>query len=119
MRSSSQGEQLESLLGELGVGQCPRAADPRQNLWSVAFGEQVGDIPLFVPVTPMRERVLTEHVLDRSAQRLAAVDHEQDRLLGIEAAVDEVGQQRSGEGGVLTSSLRESPSGIFTPSVEI
>jgi hypothetical protein len=43
-----------------------------------------------VAMTPVRECVLAEHVLDRLAQRFAAVDHEQDRLVGIEAAVDEV-----------------------------
>jgi hypothetical protein len=35
--------------------------------------------------------VLAEHVLDRPADGLAAVDHEQDRLLGIQAAVDQRG----------------------------
>ena len=40
-------------------------------------------------------------------QRLGAVDHEQDRLLGIKAAVDEVGQQRPGERGVLGRALPE------------
>jgi hypothetical protein len=49
----------------------------------------------------MHERVLAEDVADRAAQRLGAVDHEQDRLLGIEAAVDEIGEQRAGERGVL------------------
>jgi hypothetical protein len=43
-----------------------------------------------VAVTPMDQRVLAEDLLDRAAQRLAAVDDEQDRLLGIQAAVDEV-----------------------------
>ena len=33
----------------------------------------------------MYQRVLAEHVLDRAAQRLGAVDHEQDRLLGVHA----------------------------------
>jgi integrase/recombinase XerD len=54
-----------------------------------------------VPVTAMHERVLAEHVLDRAAQRPPAVDHEQDRLIGIEAAVDEVGQQHPDQRRVL------------------
>ena len=53
----------------------------------------------------MHERVLAEDILDRAAQCLATVDHEQDRLLGIEATVDEIGQQRAGQGGVLGRSL--------------
>src|SRR5215207_9709757 len=55
----------------------------------------------------VHERVLAEDVLDRPAQGLAAVDDEQDRLLGIKAAVDEVGQQRPREGGVLSAALPE------------
>jgi hypothetical protein len=90
VRSSSQGEQLEPLLGELGVAQRPRAADPGADGGPVAFGEQVAYVPLLVAMAAMHQRVLTEDVLDRAAQRLAAVDHEQDRLLGIQAAVDEV-----------------------------
>jgi hypothetical protein len=39
----------------------------------------------------MHERVRAEDVADGLAQRLAAVDDEQDRLRGIEAAVDEIG----------------------------
>jgi hypothetical protein len=49
----------------------------------------------------MDERVLAEDVLDRAPECLAAVDDEQDRLVGIKAAVDEVGQQRAGQGRVL------------------
>ena len=55
----------------------------------------------------MHERVLAEDVADRAPQRLAAVDHEQDRLLGIQAAVDEIGQQRPRERGVLGAALPE------------
>ena len=50
-----------------------------------------------VAVTAMHQRVLAEDILDRAAQRLAAVDDEQDRLLGIKAAVDQVGQQQPRE----------------------
>jgi hypothetical protein len=35
-----------------------------------------------------------EHLADRLAQRFGAVDHEQQALLDIQAAVDQVGQQR-------------------------
>jgi hypothetical protein len=56
-------------------------------------------------VTPVHQRVLAEHVLDRAVQRLAAVDDEQDRLLGIKALVNEVGEQRPGERGVLGRAL--------------
>src|SRR5450755_54046 len=83
------------------VAQRPRAADPDEDLRPVALGQQVTDIPLLVAMTPMHERVLAEHVPDRLAQRLAAVDHEQDRLLRVEAAVDEVGEQHGHQRRVL------------------
>jgi hypothetical protein len=56
-------------------------------------------------VLAVHERLLAEDVLDRTAQGLAAVDHEEDRLLAIEPAVDEVGQQRARERGVLGRAL--------------
>ncbi len=49
----------------------------------------------------MHERVLAEHVLDRAADRLPAVNDEEDRLFGVQAAVDQVGQQCPGQRGVL------------------
>ena len=47
------------------------------------------------------QRVLAEDVFDRPAQRLGAVDDEQDRLLAIKAAIDKIGQQRPGESCIL------------------
>lgn len=61
----------------------------------------------FVAMAAMDERVFAKDVLDRPAQRLAAVDNEQDRLVGIEAAVDEIGQQRPRERGVLRRAFPE------------
>ncbi len=101
------GEQLQPLLGELGVGQRPRRAHPGADLVAVALGQQIADVSLLVAMAAMDERVLAEDVPDRAPQRLAAVDHEQDRLLGIEAAVDEIGQQRARERGVLGRALPE------------
>ena len=54
-----------------------------------------------VAVTAVEERVLAKYVLDRLAQRFAAVDHEQDRLLRVQAAVDEVGEQHRDQRRVL------------------
>ena len=55
----------------------------------------------------LHQRVLAEDVLDRAPERLAAVDDEQDRLLAVQAAVDEIGQQRAGQRGVLGPALPE------------
>ena len=101
------GEQLEPLLGELGVGQRPRRAHPGADLVAVALGQQIADVALLVALAAMHERVLAEDVADRLAQRLAAVDDEQDRLLGVQAAVDEIGQQRPRERGVLGAAFPE------------
>ena len=96
---------LEPLLGEVGVLERPRAADPCQDRGAVALGQQIGDVALLVPMAAVHERVLAEHVLDRAADRLPSVNHKEDRLLGIQAAVDEIGQQRAGERGVLGRAL--------------
>ena len=105
MRSSSEASSSQALAGELGVGQRPRRAHPGAHLVAVALGQQVADVSLLVAMAAMHQRVLAEDVLDRAAQRLAAVDDEQDRLLGIQAAVDEIGQQRPGQRGVLGRAL--------------
>src|SRR5207244_2667390 len=53
----------------------------------VCAGWRPSSMTFLVAVTAMHQRVLAEHVLDRAPQRLGAVDHEQDRLLWVEAAV--------------------------------
>jgi hypothetical protein len=60
-----------------------------------------------VAVAAMHQRVLAEDIADRAPQRLAAVDDEQDRLLGIETAIDEVGEQRPRERRVLRRAFPE------------
>jgi hypothetical protein len=60
-----------------------------------------------VSVTAVHQRVLAEDVLDRSPERLTAVDDEQDRLLGVQAAVDEVGEQHPRKRRVLSRAFPE------------
>jgi hypothetical protein len=55
--------------------------------------------------TALHDRPLAEDRADRLPERLGAVDDEQDPLLGIEAALDKVRQQRGGDGGVLGRAL--------------
>ena len=74
---------------------------------AVCLGQQVGDVSLLVAVAAMHQGVLAEDLADRLGERLGAVDHEEDRLLGVQAAVDQVGQQRAREGGVLGRALPE------------
>ena len=61
----------------------------------------------FVAMAAMHQRVLAEDGLDRLPERFAAVDDEQDRLLGIQAAIDQIGEQRAGQGGVLGRAFPE------------
>jgi hypothetical protein len=48
---------------------------------------------------------------DRLAQRVGAVDHEQDPLLGVEATLDQVGEQRGRHGRVLGRCLPRARAG--------
>jgi hypothetical protein len=100
-------EQLQSLLGQQRIAQRPRRPDPGAHLIAVALGQQIADILLLVAMAAMHQRVLAEDVADRPAQRLAAVDDEHDRLPGIEAAVDQIGQQRPCERRVLGRAFPE------------
>jgi hypothetical protein len=49
----------------------------------------------------LHRHLVAEHLTDRFAQRLRAVDHEQHSLLDVEPTVDQIGQQRGGDGRVL------------------
>jgi hypothetical protein len=49
----------------------------------------------------LHRRVDAEHVADGLAHRLGAVDDDQDALLCVQAALDEVGQQRGRDNAVL------------------
>jgi hypothetical protein len=48
---------------------------------------------------------MVEHVLDRAAQRLGAVDHDQDRPGDVQPAVAQPDQQVGHHGGVLSRPL--------------
>ena len=50
---------------------------------------------------PLHRRVDAEDVVDRLAQCLAAVEHDEHALVDVEAAPAEVRQQRRSDGGVL------------------
>jgi hypothetical protein len=71
----------------------PRPPQPLLHRRPFALGQVVGDVALLVPDAPLHGR-LAEDVADRLAERLGAIDHEQDPLLGVEAALDQVGEQR-------------------------
>jgi len=53
----------------------------------------------------LNDRVLAKGAADGCPDRLAAVDHEQPGLLGVQAPVDEVGKQRVAHGLILGAAL--------------
>jgi hypothetical protein len=57
-----------------------------------------------VELAALDDRVV-EHVGDRAAQRLGAVDHDQDRPSGVQATVAQPSQQVGDHGGVLSGAL--------------
>src|SRR5664280_1658763 len=61
--------------------------------------------PLLVDPTTLDQRLLAEDVLHRAAQRLAAVEHEQDPAGGVHPAVAQVGHQPADYRGVLGGAL--------------
>jgi hypothetical protein len=66
----------------------------------------------------VHQRLLAEHVLDRAADCLPAVDDKEDRLLGIQPRST---RSDNSERASVAFSVEpsHSPSGIFTPSVVI
>jgi hypothetical protein len=59
----------------------------------------------------MYQRALLEHLPGRLPERLAAIEDEQDRLPGIEAAVNEVSKKRPRQCRVLKWTLPTGPAG--------
>ena len=79
----------------------PRGPQPAAHERPVALGQVAEHVALLVADAALHRRVDAEHVADGLAQRLGAVDDDQHALLDIQAALDEVGQQRGRDGGVL------------------
>src|SRR5205807_3983573 len=76
----------------LGVGERPGLPQPGSDPVALLLWQLVAYVAFLVPVAAMHKRALPEHVLDRAADGLAAVDDEQDRLLGVQAALDQIAQ---------------------------
>ena len=64
-------------------------------------------VALLVAHAALHRGVDAEHVADRLAQRLGAVDDHEHALLDVEAALDEVGQQRGRDRRVLGRAVPE------------
>ena len=92
----------ELVEGAVVVVMRPRSPQPLLHLRSFPLGEVVEQVALLVPDT-----TLDGGVAEDGAERLRAVDHEEDALLGIEATPDQVGEQRRRHAGVLHAPFPE------------
>ena len=57
------------------------------------LGQGIGDIALLVLAAALNQRAAAEHLDHRLVQRFGPVDHDQQRAVGIEPALDQVGEQ--------------------------
>ena len=94
-------EQAELLLGPEVVVSLPGPAQPPTHRGAVALGQVLEHVSLLVAHAALDGRRVAEHVADRLAKRLGAVEHAEHALGGVEATIDEVGEQRGGHRGVL------------------
>ena len=83
------------------------ARSRRRTSRAVALGQVVEHVALLVTHAALHRRVDAEHVADGLAQRLGAVDDDEHALLDVQAALDEVGEQRGRDGGVLGRAVPE------------
>jgi len=84
----------------------PRPPQPLLDRRPVALGQVVEHISLLVADTAL-DGHRAEHLVDRLAERLGAVDHQEHALACVEAAADEVREQLAGDGRVLGGAVPE------------
>src|SRR5690606_36117140 len=107
LRLQAASEALELLLRRRGLPTLVRLAHDLPHV-SVPLLRQVrGDVANLVDLAALHERALAVHVADRGAQRLAPVDHEQARAIGLHAALFEIAEQGEARGPVLGRALPE------------
>ena len=95
------GEHAQLVERAVVVVERPGGSQPAAHERPVALGQMREHVSLLVADAALDRRVDAEHVADGLAERLGAVDDDQHALLDIQAALDEVGQQRGRDGGVL------------------
>lgn len=83
------------------VGVLPRPVQPCLDRVAVTLGEMLEYVALLVLNAALDGDVVAEDLPDGLPEALRPVDHEQHPLLDVEPAVDEVGEQRRGDGRVL------------------
>src|SRR5262245_35518356 len=68
--------------------------------------------------TPMNDGVRAEDAHDRCADRLAAINHEQPRLLDVQPALDQMAEQRGADCFVLGGPLPQTEGMFATISID-
>src|SRR5689334_5661597 len=95
------GQPLELSLGERGILAVPRVLHGTPDARMQMFRQMVDHIAPFVLLAAMYERAGAKYLRDRAAQRLAAVDDPQPRGVGVEAALDQIRNERAHHARVL------------------
>jgi dihydroorotate dehydrogenase (fumarate) len=103
-RAKFTGERLKVGLGNQGVGVVVGTTDALGDGRGQRSRQPVGDIAELVELAALNDRMV-EHVVDRAAQRLGAVEHGQDRPGDGQPAVAQPDQQVGDHGGVLGRAL--------------
>jgi hypothetical protein len=98
-------ERVELLQREIVVGVLPGLTQPALDRVAVALGEVVEHVSLLVDHTALHRHIAAEHLADGFPQRLPAVQDEQQPLLDVQATIEEIGEQRRCDGGVLGRSF--------------
>jgi hypothetical protein len=98
------GECLQALDRGGVVGELPGRAQAPLDGGAVAFGEVIEDVAFLVTYAAL-DGHLAEDLADRGPEGPAAVQDDQDALFAVQAAVDEIGQQRPCDGRVLGRSV--------------
>ena len=98
---------------KLALGQIERLGVPHITQRSAyarmcGLGQMTEDVSLLVSLAALHHRELAVDVSDRAPQRLRSVDDKQYRALGGQPSLDEVGEQRGGDPGVLGAALAKS-----------
>src|SRR3954447_21694602 len=104
----------DPLLGPGGILHLPGLPESLAHPGVRLLGQTLGNVAGLVNLAALDRRVPAKGAADRLGQGLGAVDDEQPRYRRVEAALDQVVEQRLNRGGVF-GGPSTSPSGCFSP----
>lgn len=106
LRLERAGELAQASLGMVGVVERPRLPELAPHPEALGLG-QVSEAVFLLPAAALHRRLLAERLGDRLAQRLRAVDTNEQPPLGGEPSLAEVGEGAPADGRVLGCALPE------------